>query len=55
MVLGEKSTILSYGGDGGAMSQLQEILTRYFGGQLSAEQMTQEMDKKLQMIYMENQ
>lgn len=55
MVLGEKSTILSYGDEAGAMSQLQEILTRYFGGQLSAEQMTQEMDKKLQMIYMENQ
>lgn len=55
MVMGNRSQLLSYSDENGGLAQIQEILTRYLGGQIDAEQMAKEMDKKLQMIYMENQ
>ena len=39
---------------GTAMTQLQDILTRYRQGQIDADQMAREFDQKLQMIYMES-
>lgn len=55
MVMGSHSQLLSYSDESGGLAQIQEILTRYLGGQINAEQMAKEMDKKLEMIYMENQ
>ena len=47
------SDLLSYE-SGTAMTQLQDILTRYRQGQIDADQMAREFDQKLQMIYMES-
>lgn len=54
MTLGRNASFLYSSGDNsGATEELGDILTRYFEGQMSLQQMVVELDKKIQMIYME--